>query len=664
LEYEDFSIKIEPKQGDAYPVIVLNSPAGKGRASLILPFNPDTLVESAVKLEQEVRTRQVVVRDASGATVASLPQRLGEQLFSALFTGDVLSLFDRSIGRMEDQNRGLRIKIHIDPEEPSLAPLLALPWEFLYRKNLREFLNLSKYTPILRDLEVPRPSMPLKVKLPLRILVFGADPIDYPRLDLEDERQKLDNYLSRLQGVQVDYLLHTTLPMLQDRLAEDNYHVLHFMGHGGFDDITGKGVLLLEDENQVSAFVDGGTLGVLLHDYPNIRLVFLNACETARLSSDKGIDPFAGVASALLMAGIPSVVAMQFPISDRAAIIFSNRFYTMLVHGNPVDGSVAEGRRAVRMANPDTMEWGTPVLFNTAPDGVIFTLESQPPGAAAAIPLAAAAILTPLPEKMEPVVLPVSPLPDEKNAQQIPTPEPVLETRRAVRLAPVAVEAKPAAPVAKASMQIVSTPYVRKPLPVKNILIIGAALVILATLAIFGTTGGFGRLFPAEETNPKAPVVVPPVGEKTPTKIPTDLPPKPTNTKVPTRIPTQPAAVLDLAPTAAPYRPPTATVKIAAPLPPTATAAPAQPLFTALEPMFCREGPGKNYLERVTLNTGDVWPVLRIWSDQIWILLEINLASTRTRCCWVSGSGQLNVPRDTIPVINFVPDRIACDLNP
>ena len=59
-----------------------------------------------------------------------------------------------------------------------------------------------------------------------------------------------------------------------------------------------------------------------------------------------------------------------------------------------------------------------------------------------------------------------------------------------------------------------------------------------------------------------------------------------------------------------------------------------------------------------------MWPVLRIWSDQIWILLEINLASTRTRCCWVSGDGQLNVPRDTILVINFVPDRIECDLNP
>ena len=293
------------------------------------------------------------------------------------------------------------------------------------------------------------------------------------------------------------------------------------------------------------------------------------------------------------MAGIPSVVAMQFPISDRAAIIFSNRFYTMLVHGNPVDGSVAEGRRAVRMANPETMEWGTPVSFNTAPDGVIFTLEGQPPGAAAAIPLAAAALLTPLPEKKEPVILPVSPPPEEKPAQQIPTPEPVLETRSAVRLAPVAVEAKPAAPVAKASPQIVSTPYVRKPLPVKNILFIGAALVILAALAIFGAAGGFGRLFPAEETSPQAPAVVLPVAEKTPTHAPTDLPPKPTNTKIPTRVPTKPAAVLDLAPTAAPNRPPTATVKIAVQLPPTATAAPAQPFFTALEPMFCREGPEK-----------------------------------------------------------------------
>ena len=43
IQYEDFSIKIEPQREDVYPVIVLRSPAGEGRSSFHLPFDPDDL---------------------------------------------------------------------------------------------------------------------------------------------------------------------------------------------------------------------------------------------------------------------------------------------------------------------------------------------------------------------------------------------------------------------------------------------------------------------------------------------------------------------------------------------------------------------------------------------------------------------------------------------
>jgi CHAT domain-containing protein len=97
-----------------------------------------------------------------------------------------------------------------------------------------------------------------------------------------------------------------------------------------------------------------------LHDVPTLRLVFLNACETATVTREKGLDPFAGVASAMVMAGLPAVVAMQFPISDQAAITFAQRFYPLLARGHPVDAAVAGARRAIRLADPGTMEWATP----------------------------------------------------------------------------------------------------------------------------------------------------------------------------------------------------------------------------------------------------------------------------------------------------------------
>ena len=374
MEYEDFSIKIEPRQGETYPVIVLRSPAGEGRGVFRPPFDPQKLAEYAPNLDEAVRHHQPQQRQVSAGAVASLPQRIGDQLFTALFSGPVLSLLDRSLGMLHGQERGLRIKLHIDPEDPSLATLVSLPWEYLYRKETRDFLNLSRFTPILRYLDVQRPYIPLMLQPPLRILVVSSDPGDYPRLDLESERQRMDDCLGRLENVQADYLVHATPMALQERLSDGQYHALHYMGHGGFDENSGDGALLLENEQGYSELLDGRTLGVLLHDAANLRLVFLNACETARLSRQAGRDPFAGVASALVMAGVPAVVAMQFPISDRGAVTFSQKFYGLLARGRPVDEAVAEGRRAIRLAEPETLEWGTPVLFMRSPEGVIFTL--------------------------------------------------------------------------------------------------------------------------------------------------------------------------------------------------------------------------------------------------------------------------------------------------
>jgi Tol biopolymer transport system component/outer membrane protein assembly factor BamD (BamD/ComL family) len=276
------------------------------------------------------------------------------------------------------RQRGLRIKLHIDPEYPSLAQLASLPWEFLYRKETRDFLNLSRFTPIIRYLDVQRPHTPLPLEPPLHILVVISAPTDYARLDLGRERALIEASWAKQEGVQVEFMERATILELQDRLGEQPCHVLHYMGHGDFDARTGHGALVYEDEHGDGVMVDGSTLGVLLRDVPTIRLVFLNACETAKVTREKGLDPFAGVAAAVVMAGIPAVVAMQFPISDSAAVTFAQRFYPLLARGYPVDTAVAEGRRAICLARTGTMEWGTPVLFLRAPQGVIFRVsESQ-----------------------------------------------------------------------------------------------------------------------------------------------------------------------------------------------------------------------------------------------------------------------------------------------
>jgi tetratricopeptide (TPR) repeat protein len=393
IEYEDFSLKIEPRRGDSYPVIVLQSPAGEGRSEFRLPFHPGQIGQVLSELGESVRSgitsplREAEpgatlspLRSASPGATITRPQRVGDELFNAIFSGPVLSLFERSIGMLHSSQRGLRVKIHIDPEDPSLTQLASLPWEFLYRKDTRDFLNLSKFTPIVRYLDVQRPFTALPLQRPLRILVVISDPSDHTGLDLARERNLIEKTWARQEGIQVEFMEHASILALQQRLTRRPYHVLHYMGHGAFDEYTGQGVLVMQNEQGLGQLVDGSSLGVLLRDVLTMRLVFLNACDTAQVTREQGLDPFAGVASAMVMAGIPAVVAMQFPISDQAAITFSGTFYPLLAQGNPVDVAVAEGRRAIRLENSRTMEWGTPVLFMRAPKGDIFRVLAKQAG--------------------------------------------------------------------------------------------------------------------------------------------------------------------------------------------------------------------------------------------------------------------------------------------
>ena len=53
-------------------------------------------------------------------------------------------------------------------------------------------------------------------------------------------------------AVQCDWLEEATLGALNQRLRGGNYHILHFIGHGRFDEASGEGALLFEDRGRES----------------------------------------------------------------------------------------------------------------------------------------------------------------------------------------------------------------------------------------------------------------------------------------------------------------------------------------------------------------------------------------------------------------------------
>jgi len=176
-------------------------------------------------------------------------------------------------------------------------------------------------------------------------------------------------------GLEVVTPVAPTLAALRQALRQQECHVLHFMGHGGSATAPAKRVLYFETEDGEAAPVRGADLVNTLADFPSLRLVVLNACESATLPravDEEETDAFAGVASSLVLGGMPTVVAMQFPISDRAAIAFSRAFYPRLAAGDPVDAALAEGRQEMHSVDPAGSEWATPVLFLRTWTGELF----------------------------------------------------------------------------------------------------------------------------------------------------------------------------------------------------------------------------------------------------------------------------------------------------
>lgn len=369
IEYQDFVVQIGPGREGELAVRVLQSPAGQGGAPFQLPWMPTEWLGLRSGLSRAYR--HLGADEAPGETALS-PREIGARLFSALFSGQVGDLFSRSRGLAG--GRGLRIvlRFQLDEKDPRLTLLHSLPWELLYEPGARDFLGLSRRTPIVRFLEVPRPAPPLPLPSPLRILVAPAAPDGHTLLHLDTERREILDAWEVSPGVDVVVRDLTGPGALRKILLKETFHALHFMGHGEVDPVSGTGVLFFAGPDGARIAVTGEALTTVLKDFEDLRLVFLNSCESGRTPEGSEVDPFAGVATALVLGGLPAVLAMQLPILDDAAILFSRTVYDRLAAGDPIDAAVTEGRQALHSFRPDTVEWAIPVLFTRSADGRIF----------------------------------------------------------------------------------------------------------------------------------------------------------------------------------------------------------------------------------------------------------------------------------------------------
>lgn len=365
LTYLNFDIRLERSAAE-YKVYVRTDDGASISGSFTLPFQPFELDNFLLRMGAARRTVRGGPREA-------LTEQFGSRLYQALFKGPIGNVFSTTLARTEAAQMGLRLRFRLN----DAAELADVPWEFLFDPSLRRFLAQSDFTPIVRYLELPQPPRALEIHPPVKILAMVASPSGsgYPPLDAKRELDRLADALAHLPAGQVtiDRLPAGTRSALQRQLRRDDYHVFHFIGHGGFDTAAGDGILILEDEDGKESPATARELAAILqNERMSLRLVVLNACEGARPSRT---DPFAGTAQTLVTQGVPAVIAMQFEISDQASIAFAHEFYGALADGFPADRAMAQARLALS-APKFGAEWGTPVLYLRTTDGTIFDVST------------------------------------------------------------------------------------------------------------------------------------------------------------------------------------------------------------------------------------------------------------------------------------------------
>ena len=370
LDYLDFDLEVEYSQdGDGYKVSVLRSPEGEIEEKMVFPF-------SDVELESHLKDIKIaLLRSANEHRLALSPEEaavksFGKSLFNAVMAGNIGTLYNSSQAKAAAMQKGLRLKLRVKPVE-----LSAVPWEFMYDPRQDEFICLSSNTPLVRYVDVPRAVPPVSVVRPLKILGMLVSPGDQPSLNIAREKLRLEKALDKLQEtglVELTWVEGKTWRELQRAMRQDNWHIFHFVGHGAYDKNTDEGLICLEDDQGNTYRMGATQLSRALADATSLRLVVLNACEGASGGQD---DLLSSTASILVRKGIPAVLAMQYEISDKAAIEFSCNFYEALADGMPVDAATSEARKAISFAMRRSLEWATPVLFMRLQDGKLFDID-------------------------------------------------------------------------------------------------------------------------------------------------------------------------------------------------------------------------------------------------------------------------------------------------
>jgi len=352
------------------------------------------------------------------ARVEGRMAEIGTELFEALFqSSDARDLWATLRDRLNDT----RVEIITGVREAA-----TIPWELLRDPRTDTPLALRARA-FVRAHPNPSqfPSFPETPSGPIRILLVICRPAGERDVPFRSVASRLIKGLSEDARAlfQLDLLRPPTFERLgqvlrQAKAEEQPYHVVHFDGHGAYEESAGPGTLaeilrglgplvlsgqregahgyLLFENPQLAEnaeLVDGSTVGKLLAE-TDVPVLVLNACRSAHAEPPEApqtvdgeaaaaeeADPHAQVralgslAQEVMEAGVAGVVAMRYNVYAVAAAQFVADLYASLAQGRTLGEAVTLGRkqlhaqplREVALAAIRLQDWPVPVVYEAAP---------------------------------------------------------------------------------------------------------------------------------------------------------------------------------------------------------------------------------------------------------------------------------------------------------
>lgn len=358
---------------------------GDSPVSVHMPFEHQQLLTRIQRLRYELETGT-----ASEAQIAQRQaelQEMGKVLGEVL--GDIPTLLAELSRVRANGGKLAHLRISLSASELGMVPFeTALsPAGF---PGSGSPLFLQSHTPITITREIRRGrSLPLKWDRQPRILFAFASPPGLvpvpaeahlkairdainPWVKIKDTAPQSVVELKKLLTVLPD----ASLQEIRDLCSRESYTHVHILAHGAPFNNAGDrhfGIALCRHNDKAQwEVVDGESLAIALtgkstactaQEAPSV--VSLATCDSGNVGSV--ISPGGSIAHGLQAAGIPWVIASQFPLWMKASSLAVGELFSGLLAGEDPRSVLYDLRRRLRTDCPSTHDWASIVAYATVP---------------------------------------------------------------------------------------------------------------------------------------------------------------------------------------------------------------------------------------------------------------------------------------------------------